>query len=596
MLSLSCTAIGLAAHAPLLRTTSHVVPFAPKLQAVASGEAEAPRPPTLGIFDPKELLAVPEPIVPTPSAEPILPFDVDHLVPLDVHTLELPKGIEMPQPIKPAAEPPAPEPTKLPSLRELAVFCLPTLGIWLSSPLLSLIDTSVVGMSCATHHLAALAPSTKLCDYTAYFCTVLGMATTNLAADAFAHERPAAAKRIIASSLCVALVLGGAVAALIYANAGALMGLMLGSSATSNAPLLAAAADYTSIRALGYPAALLTMVLQAGFIACKDATTPLLAVPITALVNLLGDLVLVAPLGAAGAAWATTGALYANALTLLAFWRRKMKTLGGEDVLISRPSMPELKNLLAFALPMMTAMVARVYMGLSITLSAVALGTTALAANQVIESLYWLFCPFGEAISLCMQAYLPPLLMKGRSLARRLQQSALKAASGLGTFAAASAVALPLAAPGLFTSSSLVAGSMAASAPALAFALFTYVLSSANEGMLIARKQLRWLAVCNVANTALLSVAMRAALRVPGCALQHVWVLFGACNVLRIAEFSTLLARADRDAVTENVAPKRRWRLRMRALRQRVERRRAEDRQAVHDAIPDVSDIAPHLT
>ena len=36
-------------------------------------------------------------------------------------------------------------------------------------------------------------------------------------------------------------------------------------------------------------------------------------------------------------------------------------------------------------------------MGLSITLSATALGTVALAANQVVESVYWLFCPFGEA-------------------------------------------------------------------------------------------------------------------------------------------------------------------------------------------------------
>ena len=192
------------------------------------------------------------------------------------------------------------------------------------------------------------------------------------------------------------------------------------------------------------------------------------------------------------------------------------------------------------------AIAARVYMGLSITLSAVTLGTTALAANQVIESLYWLFCPFGEAISLCMQAYLPPLLMQGRSLARRLQSSALKAATGLGLFAAASAATLPLAAPFLFTSSSLVAGSMAAAAPSLAFALLTYVLSSAMEGMLIARKQLRLLAFSHVGNTIALSLALRAALQMGGCGLQHVWVLFGACNVLRMFEFFTLLERTDR--------------------------------------------------
>merc|ERR1719407_95215 len=92
---------------------------------------------------------------------------------------------------------------------------------------------------------------------------------------------------------------------------------------------------------------------------------------------------------------------------------------------------PELRRILSFAAPMMVALIARVCLGMSITLSAVALGTTALAANQIIESLYWLFCPFGEAISLCMQAYLPPLLIKGRSLARRLQSSAFRAAGAL---------------------------------------------------------------------------------------------------------------------------------------------------------------------
>jgi hypothetical protein len=87
--------------------------------------------------------------------------------PIDPTTGLLPEGIELPVPV-PAAEPTIELPsladprTTVPTLRELAAFCLPTLGIWLSSPLLSLIDTSVVGTNCATHHLAALAPSTKV--------------------------------------------------------------------------------------------------------------------------------------------------------------------------------------------------------------------------------------------------------------------------------------------------------------------------------------------------------------------------------------------------------------------------------------------------
>merc|ERR1719359_693178 len=102
---------------------------------------------------------------------------------------------------------------------------------------------------------------------------------------------------------------------------------MLGSAGAASAPMLSAATQYTSIRALGYPAALMTMTLQSAFIATKDSKTPLLAVPIAAAVNLVADLVLVPGMGAAGAAWATTLALYTNAAALLALWARKMPTM-----------------------------------------------------------------------------------------------------------------------------------------------------------------------------------------------------------------------------------------------------------------------------
>merc|ERR1719382_1184216 len=107
------------------------------------------------------------------------------------------------------------------------------------------------------------------------------------------------------------------------------MGAMLGAGGAPQ--VLKAATEYTAIRAIGYPAALLTMVLQAGFVASKDTTTPLLAVPLSAAVNLVGDMMLVGSLGmgAAGAAWATVGSLYANAAVLLLLWHGKLRFLGG---------------------------------------------------------------------------------------------------------------------------------------------------------------------------------------------------------------------------------------------------------------------------
>jgi len=473
----------------------------------------------------------------------------------------------------------------LPGIRELAAFCLPTLSIWLSSPLLSLIDTSIVGLKASgVHQLAALAPSTKLCDYVAFLCTAMGAATTNLAADALAKDLPGTAKTIVGSSITLSLTLGVVVAAVMGALAGPAMSAMLGSGAC---PLvLEAATAYTGIRALGYPAALLTMVLQAGFVAVKDTNTPLLAVPVVAGVNLILDLLLVGPLkmGAAGAAWATTAALNVNAGMLLLLWRKKMQTLRGRNVLFKRPSGSEVKALVKFAAPMMVALVARVYMGLSMTLSAVALGTSALAANQVIDSLYWLFCPFGEGLSLCMQAYLPPLLYKGRSLAQRLQKTTLRGAGVLGLCAAAGAALLPVRCSGLFTTSAPVLGIMAATAPSLAFALAAYVVACTMEGMVIARAKVRFLALIHTVNTVVLSFFLSRVVRWGNCGLQHVWALFGLCHLIRLVELSAFLRRCDAEAVASS-----QW---LGGLRARVRKMRRRNFDAV---IPSIADTHPDL-
>merc|ERR1719247_3691024 len=220
------------------------------------------------------------------------------------------------------SETPAPA---LPSVRELGRFVLPILAMWLAPPFLSLIDTSVVGMHCATSSLAALAPSTKLCDYLSYMCTALGAATTNIAAERLAQREPEATKRVVGGSMAIALVVGLGLAVGCRALAQPVLRAMM-----VDGPVLAAATEYTVIRALGFPAALLTMVLQAAFLATKDAFSPLIAVPLAAVTNLVLDLFLVGTLGlgTAGAAWGTRASLYVNGVTLLLMWRAKGRDAG----------------------------------------------------------------------------------------------------------------------------------------------------------------------------------------------------------------------------------------------------------------------------
>lgn len=78
----------------------------------------------------------------------------------------------------------------LPSYHRLIVFTATTILIWLSEPLLSLVDTTIVSLTASTQssvlQIAALGPATTLFDsliYTTYF---LAIATTNQLAPALA--------------------------------------------------------------------------------------------------------------------------------------------------------------------------------------------------------------------------------------------------------------------------------------------------------------------------------------------------------------------------------------------------------------------------
>jgi Na+-driven multidrug efflux pump len=307
----------------------------------------------------------------------------------------------------------------------------------------------------------------------------------------------------------------------------------------------------------------------------------MLALPFVGLTNLAADAVLIGPMGmgVAGAAWATVLAINVNAVCLFALWRRKAAALAAAAAdaaeaaastaaeaaeaaarrvaprMLVKPSRAELAALVGFAGPMMVALTARVSVGLSLTLTATAMGTMALASHQVVESLYWLFCPFGEAVSLCMQAYLPKMLMASRtpSLAARLQRTAFRAAALLALVAGASAAAIPLCFSGLFTSCTTCAGHMAAAAPLLGLALVSYVVSSAAEGMLIARRKLRFLAATHVANAAALFAALRTLVR-GGGSLPQLWALVGLMNAARVVEFLCALHRAEASAAAEPAA------------------------------------------
>jgi hypothetical protein len=54
-----------------------------------------------------------------------------------------------------------------PDVKKILKFAIPAIGVWLCGPILSLIDTSAVGLFCGTFEQAALSPAVAVTDYAA---------------------------------------------------------------------------------------------------------------------------------------------------------------------------------------------------------------------------------------------------------------------------------------------------------------------------------------------------------------------------------------------------------------------------------------------
>jgi len=93
------------------------------------------------------------------------------------------------------------------NLVEMLKFVVPSVGIWVANPLLSLVDTMVVGAT-STVQLAALGPGTVLCDYLGFIFTGLAVATTGMVARASSQGKARELSNIVRNAVAVAIVVG----------------------------------------------------------------------------------------------------------------------------------------------------------------------------------------------------------------------------------------------------------------------------------------------------------------------------------------------------------------------------------------------------
>lgn len=288
------------------------------------------------------------------------------------------------------------------SIMQLFRFALPATLLYIANPIMSIVDTMLVGQQSSVE-LGALAPGTIVHDYTGYICTFLGVSATNLIATASAKRDDEAASEALSDGFSLAFLIGTCLLVATIFLSDPLISIMVGPSRTLAGP----AASYAKIRALAWPAVLATNVAQACLLARKDPIRPLIATWIGALINLVGDYVLIHRLG-----WGISGAAIATvAAQMVILWSQMaQQPLPWRLRLVP---FHRLRRFVQLAGPVFVTNTVKILFYGAVTLSAARLGTSEAAAHQALVRIFILLILLGEPLGQAAQTFLPRHFVRG---------------------------------------------------------------------------------------------------------------------------------------------------------------------------------------
>ncbi|KEH30463.1 MATE family efflux protein [Medicago truncatula] len=289
-------------------------------------------------------------------------------------------------------------------MKEIVLFTGPAIGLWLCGPLMSLIDTAVVGQG-SSIELAALGPATVFCDYLGYLFMFLSIATSNMVATALAKQDREEVQHHISVLLFIGLVCGLVMLLFTMLFGATTLAAFTG---PANVHLVPAANTYVQIRGLAWPSLLVGLVAQSASLGMKDSWGPLKALAVASIINGIGDIILCRYLGygIAGAAWATLAsqvvASYMMSQTLI--------KKGYKAFSFSIPSGKEFLSIFSLAAPVFVSLVLKMAFYALLVYFATSMGTHTTAAHQVMVQIFTLCTVCGEPISQTAQSFMPELM------------------------------------------------------------------------------------------------------------------------------------------------------------------------------------------
>ncbi|KAK1571337.1 hypothetical protein Q3G72_015301 [Acer saccharum] len=333
-------------------------------------------------------------------------------------------------------------------MKEILMFTGPATALWICGPLMSLIDTAVVGQE-SSIELAALGPGTVFCDDMSYIFMFLSIATSNMVATSLTRQDKNGVQHQISILLFVGLVCG--ILMLLFTKFFGLWALTAFTGA-KNVHILPAANTYVQIRGLAWPAVLIGWVTQSASLGMKDSWGPLKALAVASAVNAIGDIVFCRffKYGIAGAAWPTMVSQVIAAYMMIDNLNKK----GYNAFTVSVPSSNDLLEIFEIAAPLFVMMISKVAFYTLIIYFATSMGTITLAAHQVMIQTFMMITVCGEPLSQTAQSFMPEFLYganRNLAKARMLLKSLVIIGVILGLFLGIVGTSVPWLFPNIFT-------------------------------------------------------------------------------------------------------------------------------------------------
>jgi Na+-driven multidrug efflux pump len=410
---------------------------------------------------------------------------------------------------------------KTPSYSTLIRYLSTESLIWISEPLLSLVDTACVSWAqvgaSGLIQLAAMGPATTYMDTVLYLTYFLAICTTNQIAELQASDRYRDLQLCTSRLLGVAVVCGGFVSLLTGVLGSRILQRLAGASAYIHPEIVDLATVYSCIRAVAAPLSVVGMVAQAICLVTGHMRTVAESVLLASATNFVLDVLLTKPFGILGAAVATAIASSVSAMWLLRtviMQVRTWRTNGQEGrtgdgttsspdscrsdgmvPLISLPDRKGLVQLLTLSAPLCYRMWAIMGSFAMLTVRAGEFGAVSLAAQNMLIRAFYFLCAAGDSLSSAAQTFVPATIYPTfnpqayRRVVRRLARFAVASSVGGGTLAMLSFIN-PSHTLWLVGDVNIVS-LLHTAAPYLATCLFLHPFVTLTEGLVISKRDFR---------------------------------------------------------------------------------------------------------